>query len=53
MERICNQGHVIDLGKELCSRCNGAAVIKEAEVITPKIVAEPKKVRKPKPKPKK
>ena len=25
-EKICSQGHVIDTGKELCSRCNSPAV---------------------------
>jgi hypothetical protein len=26
MENICSQGHVIDFGKEICSRCNGRAI---------------------------
>lgn len=26
MENICSQGHVIDFGKDICSRCNGRAI---------------------------
>ena len=36
-ELLCAEGHVIDGGKELCSRCNGAAVNKPA----PEVEAEP------------
>lgn len=25
-ENICSQGHVIDFGREVCSRCNGRAI---------------------------
>ena len=45
-EKICAQGHVLDLGKELCSRCNGPAVVPEAiEPEVPEVEAKP--VRKP------
>lgn len=27
MEKICSQGHVLDPDRELCSRCNGPAVV--------------------------
>lgn len=26
MEKLCNEGHVIDNGRETCSRCGGRAV---------------------------
>lgn len=28
-ERLCQEGHVVDADKELCSRCNGPVINKE------------------------
>lgn len=38
-ERICSEGHVIDVGRETCSRCNGRAV-NVPETITESEAAE-------------
>lgn len=41
-ELICASGHVLDSGRDTCSRCNGEAVNKPVDV-TPEVTAEPKK----------
>jgi len=45
MEKFCSQGHVIDIGKDTCSRCGGVAIkdIKE-EIIEETSVIEEEKV---------
>lgn len=47
MEKFCSQGHVLDIGKDTCSRCGGVAVedikdeiVTEEEVETPEMEEE-------------
>lgn len=45
--KICLNGHVLDPGKKLCSRCNQPAVDNSVEK-EEELVDKPKKVSKPK-----
>lgn len=49
MENICSQGHVIDFGKDICSRCNGRAIgmTENPPVIANEAPVVVKKTRKP------
>ena len=44
-ENICSQGHVIDFGKDVCTRCNGRAI---GQVDVAPVIVEPKKAKKKK-----
>lgn len=43
-ERVCSSGHVIDSGKENCSRCGGACVNEPEKVVDDEVVNEEKEV---------
>lgn len=45
-ELLCARGHVLDPGRDTCSRCNGAAV--NAPVVEAPQEEKPKRVRTPK-----
>ena len=40
MTRICAHGHVLDEGRELCSRCNGPAVSQDVDALVPEASEE-------------